>query len=118
MLRRMWDHAPIFFEVVLLGMKSFELIQQPVGTIDISQLYLVSKALTQVKVEDPLLLPQLNVVLKVRAILVVGHGRADPSPGAIEISLSLAKLASSSGELIFERFDPRFRCRSHPYFLN
>ena len=86
-------------------MESLELIQHPISTIDSSQLYLVLKALTMVKIGDPLLSLRFNEVVESGAVFEFGRGGADLSPGTVEISLGPAESAPDGFKLVFERLD-------------
>ena len=109
---RLTKSAPYFFEEVPLWVESLEFIQHPIRAINGGQLDLIFEAHALVKIEDPLLSPQLDIVVEGGAIFAIGHNRADSGPGTVEVSLGHAEYASGSFELALECLDPRLSCNS------
>ena len=103
---------PNLIDEVLLGVEGLEFIQHTVGSIEGSELYLITVALTFLKIRDPLLSLQLDVIVKSGAIFVVSHRGANSGSSPVEISFGPAECATGSFELVLECLDPRLSCNS------
>ena len=98
---------PNFLDKVPLGVEGLEPVQHAVGSVEGSKLDLIAVTLALLKIDEPLLSPQFDVVVERRAVLEVGNRGANSRSSPIEISLGPAKFASSRFQLSLEGLNPR-----------
>ena len=82
--------APNLFDEVPLGVEDLELVQHAVGSVEGSKLDLIVATLALLKINEPLLSPQFDMVVERGAVLEIGHRRANSRSSPVEISLGPA----------------------------
>ena len=71
-------------------MEGLELVQHAVGSVEGSKLDLITVTLALLKIDEPLLSPQFDMVVEHGAVLEIGHRGAYSRSSPVEISLGPA----------------------------
>ena len=98
-------------------MEGLELVQHAISSVVGSKLEPIALTLALLKIDEPLLSPQFDMVVERGAVLEIGHRGANLRSSPVEIGLGSAKFALRRFQLSLEGLNPRLSRASQASLL-